>query len=122
MTSRFLNPTVGGVDRRPAQSRRVHHGPARPGQPRRPDRRPGHHPQVAVGLLVRHGWQTQDLARAEVLRYLGCSAQAVAYKIGEREWLQVRAQARQRIPGSTNRQFHAAALQLGAPAAATPRT
>jgi uncharacterized protein (DUF885 family) len=26
-------------------------------------------------------------------------AQAVAYKIGEREWLRVRAQARQRIPG-----------------------
>ena len=70
-------------------------------------------PQVAVGLLVRHGWQTQDSAESEVLRYLGCPAQAVAYKIGEREWLRVRAQARHRIPGLTNRQFHAAALQLG---------
>jgi uncharacterized protein (DUF885 family) len=70
-------------------------------------------PEVAVGLLVRHGWQTQDSARSEVLRYLGCPAQAVAYKIGEREWLRVRAQARQRIPGLTNRQFHAAALRLG---------
>jgi uncharacterized protein (DUF885 family) len=70
-------------------------------------------PEVAVGLLVRHGWQTPDSARSEVLRYLGCPAQAVAYKIGEREWLQVRAQARQLIPGLTNRQFHAAALQLG---------
>jgi uncharacterized protein (DUF885 family) len=64
-------------------------------------------------LLVRHGWQTQDSAESEVLRYLGCPAQAVAYKIGEREWLRVRAQARHRIPGLTNRQFHAAALQLG---------
>jgi hypothetical protein len=27
-------------------------------------------PEVAVGLLVRHGWQTQDFARSEVLRYL----------------------------------------------------
>jgi uncharacterized protein (DUF885 family) len=29
-------------------------------------------PEVAVGLLVRRGWQTQDFARSEVLRYLGC--------------------------------------------------
>ncbi|HEX3213481.1 MAG TPA: DUF885 domain-containing protein [Actinomycetota bacterium] len=70
-------------------------------------------PQVAVGLLVRHGWQTPDDARSEVLRYLGCPAQAVAYKFGEREWLRVRAQARRRLPGLTNRQFHAAALRLG---------
>jgi uncharacterized protein (DUF885 family) len=70
-------------------------------------------PEVAEGLLVRHGWQAQDVARSEVLRYLGCPAQAVAYKLGEREWLQVRAQARQHIPGLTNRQFHAAALRLG---------
>jgi Family of unknown function (DUF6069) len=26
-------------------------------------------------LLVRHGWQTQDVARSEVLRYLGCPAE-----------------------------------------------
>ncbi|MFL6271638.1 MAG: DUF885 family protein, partial [Actinomycetes bacterium] len=37
----------------------------------------------------------------------------VAYKIGEREWLRVRAQARHRLPGLTNREFHAAALRLG---------
>lgn len=70
-------------------------------------------PEVAVGLLVRHGWQTPEFARSEVLRYLGCPAQAVAYKIGERQWLGVRAQARHRVPGLTNRQFHAAALRLG---------
>jgi uncharacterized protein (DUF885 family) len=70
-------------------------------------------PEVAVGLLIRRGWQTEDFARSEVLRYLGCPAQAVAYKVGEREWLRVRAQARQRVPGLTNRRFHAAALRLG---------
>ena len=70
-------------------------------------------PEVAVGLLVRRGWQTQDFARSEVLRYLGCPAQAVAYKVGERQWLGVRAQARHRIPGLTNRRFHTAALGLG---------
>jgi uncharacterized protein (DUF885 family) len=70
-------------------------------------------PQVAVGLLVRHGWQTRDFAQSEVLRYLGNPGQAVAYKIGEREWRRVRAQARQRIPGLTNRQFHTTALRLG---------
>jgi hypothetical protein len=48
-----------------------------------------------------------------VLRYLGNPGQAVAYKIGEREWCRVRAQARQRIPGLTNRQFHTTALRLG---------
>jgi uncharacterized protein (DUF885 family) len=70
-------------------------------------------PQVAVGLLVRHGWQTRDFAQSEVLRYLGNPGQAVAYKIGERQWRRVRAQARQRIPGLTNRQFHTTALRLG---------
>jgi uncharacterized protein (DUF885 family) len=70
-------------------------------------------PQVAVGLLVRHGWQTEDSARSEVLRYLGTPGQAVAYKVGEREWLRVRAQAQQRVPGLTARRFHTAALRLG---------
>jgi uncharacterized protein (DUF885 family) len=70
-------------------------------------------PEVAVGLLVRHGRQPHDLARSEVLRCLGNPGQAVAYKVGEREWLRVRAQARRRVPGLPTRRFHAAALQLG---------
>jgi uncharacterized protein (DUF885 family) len=69
--------------------------------------------QVAVGLLVRYGRLTEDFACSEVLRYLGIPGQAVAYKVGEREWLRVREQARQRIPGLTVRRFHAAALRLG---------
>jgi uncharacterized protein (DUF885 family) len=70
-------------------------------------------PEVAAGLLVRHGWQTPEFARSEALRYLGNPGQAVAYKVGERQWRRVRAQARQRIPGLTNRQFHTTALRLG---------
>ena len=70
-------------------------------------------PEVAVGLLVRHGFQTPDFAQSEVLRYLGNPGQAIAYKVGEREWRRARAQARQRIPGLTNRQFHTTALRLG---------
>jgi uncharacterized protein (DUF885 family) len=70
-------------------------------------------PEVAAGLLVRRGWQTPDFARSEVLRYLGIPGQAVAYKIGEREWCRVRAQARRHVPGLTNRQFHTTALRLG---------
>jgi uncharacterized protein (DUF885 family) len=70
-------------------------------------------PEVAVGLLVRHGFQTPDFAQSEVLRYLGNPGQAVAYKVGEREWRRARAEARQRIPGLTNRQFHTTALGLG---------
>ena len=48
-----------------------------------------------------------------MLRYLGSPGQAVAYKVGEREWRRVRAQARHRIPGLTNRRFHTTALGLG---------
>jgi uncharacterized protein (DUF885 family) len=70
-------------------------------------------PEVAVGLLVRHGFQTPDFAQSEVLRYLGNPGQAVAYKVGEREWRRARAEARQRIHGLTNRQFHTTALGLG---------
>jgi uncharacterized protein (DUF885 family) len=36
-------------------------------------------PEVAVGLLVRQGWQTQDFARSEVLRYLGASSGTPAH-------------------------------------------
>ncbi|MFL5883029.1 MAG: DUF885 family protein [Actinomycetes bacterium] len=41
------------------------------------------------------------------------AGQVVAYKIGKREWRRVRAQARQRIAGLTNRQFHTTAPRLG---------
>jgi uncharacterized protein (DUF885 family) len=49
---------------------------------------------------------------AEVVRYFGWPAQAIAYKLGERAWLAARAEA-MRSPGFDLKQWHTAALNLG---------
>jgi uncharacterized protein (DUF885 family) len=50
----------------------------------------------------------------EIDRYLGCPGQAIAYKIGERVWMQAREEARIRHGGLFDlREFHSAALDLG---------
>jgi len=50
----------------------------------------------------------------EIDRYLGCPAQAIAYKIGERAWIQARQEARIRHGALFDlRAFHSAALNLG---------
>jgi uncharacterized protein (DUF885 family) len=49
---------------------------------------------------------------AEVVRYFGWPAQAIAYKLGERAWLAARAEAMRR-PGFDLKQWHTAALNLG---------
>lgn len=65
----------------------------------------GSTPDSTLACASRPASPTRPPVRSSPLRSRsGCPAQAVAYKIGEREWLRVRAQARQRIPGLTNRQ------------------
>jgi len=50
----------------------------------------------------------------EVNRYLGLPGQAISYKVGERVWLEARADTRRRLGGSFDlKAFHARALDLG---------
>ncbi|UTX52693.1 DUF885 domain-containing protein [Leucobacter aridicollis] len=53
-----------------------------------------------------------EALRFEVLRYLGWPGQASSYKLGERLWLGLRAEA-EREPGFTLASFHDRALSLG---------
>ncbi len=69
---------------------------------------------VASDLLMQRGLlETREAARSEVLRYLGAPGQALAYKVGERAWLQARVAVRAAAPGLSDRAFHTAALALG---------
>jgi uncharacterized protein (DUF885 family) len=53
--------------------------------------------------------------RYELNRYLGWPGQAPAYKVGERLWIQARADAQARQgAGFDLKAFHGAALNLGA--------
>ncbi|MBI4932828.1 MAG: DUF885 domain-containing protein [Actinobacteria bacterium] len=53
--------------------------------------------------------------RSEIDRYLGWPAQAISYKIGEREWLAARDEAKAREGGAFDlRAWHTRALKLGA--------
>jgi len=52
--------------------------------------------------------------RSEVDRYLGWPGQAISYKVGERVWLESRADAQQRKGAEFNlKEFHTFALDLG---------
>jgi uncharacterized protein (DUF885 family) len=69
---------------------------------------------MAVALLEERAIEPTDMARSEVDRYLGLPGQAISYKVGERVWLETRAEARRRL-GSTFdlKAWHAHALSLG---------
>jgi uncharacterized protein (DUF885 family) len=43
--------------------------------------------------MVQIGLQAPDVAGSEVLRYLGIPGQAISYKVGEREILDIRREA-----------------------------
>jgi uncharacterized protein (DUF885 family) len=58
---------------------------------------------------------TEPFMRSEIDRYLGWPAQAISYKVGEREWLAARDDARRREGGAFDlRSWHTRALRLGA--------
>lgn len=70
--------------------------------------------ETAVEFMRVYGFRTQAQAEAEVLRYLGWPGQAVAYKLGEREFLSIRDDARRRLGSSFDlKAFHAAVLNHG---------
>ena len=61
-----------------------------------------------------HASMDEATARFELNRYFGWPGQAPAYKIGERTWLQTRADCRAKNPdGFSLKDFHTRALALG---------
>ena len=67
-----------------------------------------------LAFLMEQAQLPEDLARSEVLRYLGWPGQAIAYKVGERAWLQIREESRARHGAAFSlREFHNRALALG---------
>ncbi len=71
-------------------------------------------PAIALPFAITHGHGRDDFMKSEVDRYLGRPGQAICYKVGEREWLAVREEARRRGGAAFDRKaFHARALNLG---------
>jgi uncharacterized protein (DUF885 family) len=69
---------------------------------------------IALDFLRRHSSLAPGSLRFELNRYHGWPGQAPSYKLGERLWLQARAEARERAGAAFDlRQFHRAALDLG---------
>jgi uncharacterized protein (DUF885 family) len=64
---------------------------------------------------VREAGHTEAFMRSEIDRYLGWPAQAISYKIGQREWLAARDDARGREGDEFDmKAWHTKALRLGA--------
>ena len=69
---------------------------------------------LARHFIGNHIARGDAFVTSEILRYLGMPGQAISYKIGEREWLDIRADVRARQgPGFDLRAFHSHALGLG---------
>jgi uncharacterized protein (DUF885 family) len=71
--------------------------------------------ELAVDYMEKIGLQARDVAESEVKRYLGWPAQAISYKVGEREILDMRHRAAESADGALDRkQFHRRLLEAGA--------
>lgn len=72
-------------------------------------------PDLAFEFAMSETGQGEAFLRSEMDRYLGWPAQAISYKIGEREWLAARSEARAREGAAFDlRAWHTRALRLGA--------
>ena len=71
--------------------------------------------EIALPFVSRYcGFAGPGFARSELDRYCGLPAQAISYKVGERVWLDVRAQLRARLGAAFDlKRFHMEALNLG---------
>ena len=67
----------------------------------------------AVDYMTEIGLQARDVAESEVKRYLGWWGQAISYKVGEREILDIREEVR-RSGNYDQRDFHRRMLDAGA--------
>lgn len=69
---------------------------------------------LALAFAISETGQGGTFLRSEINRYLGWPAQAISYKIGEREWLAARAETRARLGNRFDlRAFHTFGLALG---------
>ncbi len=70
--------------------------------------------ESAVQLMLNQALLDEDFARSEIDRYLGVPAQAISYKVGEKFWLDARAEAKQRLGDKFSlKKFHANAFRQG---------
>lgn len=71
-------------------------------------------PELALPFVIARSRFPESFMRSEVDRYLGWPGQAISYKVGERVWLDSRAEARRRHrDGFDLKAFHTYALDLG---------
>jgi uncharacterized protein (DUF885 family) len=71
-------------------------------------------PELGWEFMRAHCSTPEENLRFELDRYLGWPGQAPAYKVGERVWLQARADAQARLGANFDlKTFHRAALNLG---------
>ena len=78
--------------------------------------RPGQRwtPAAGFAFMIENCSTDEPTLRFELDRYLGWPGQAPAYKVGERIWLEARAEAQRRQGAAFDlRKFHADALNLG---------
>lgn len=77
---------------------------------------PGEHwtPELMLEFLSARSSSDNEFNRSEIDRYLGWPAQAISYKLGERVWLDLRDQAKQKHGSRFDlRAWHAHGLNLG---------
>ncbi len=71
-------------------------------------------PDLGFAFMREHSAEDDAMLRFEVNRYLGWPGQAPSYKVGERIWLDARAQAQERAGDAFDlKTFHRQALDLG---------
>src|SRR6187200_1668924 len=71
-------------------------------------------PEAGFEFMIHNSSTDEPTLRFELDRYLGWPGQAPAYKVGERIWLEARAEAKRRQGAAFDlRKFHADALNLG---------
>ena len=70
--------------------------------------------EIALPFVIERSRFPADFMASEVDRYLGLPGQAISYKVGERVWLECRADARARHGDAFDlKAWHAYALNLG---------
>ena len=71
-------------------------------------------PELGLEFIRQRSHFPPDFVASEVDRYLGMPAQAISYKVGEREWLDARDDAKRRKGANFDlKEFHTRALNLG---------